>query len=68
MKPAVLELLRGVMGAGMAAVAGMEADPAQSREVVGIAFLYAENFLERQLRSRRIVLDYLDRGFHHVGR
>jgi len=58
--PESLSLMCGMMGKGMAAIARMEVAPRISREVLGITFLYTESFLERQLRSRRIVLDHLD--------
>lgn len=55
-----LELMRGLMGEGMASLAHREEDPRTAREVLGISFLLTEGFLERRLRSRRIVLDHLD--------
>jgi len=54
-----LELMRGIMGEGMASIARRREDPLAVSEVLGISFLLAEGFLERRLRSRRIVLDHL---------
>lgn len=60
LSPECLELMRSVMSEVMSRIAGMEAGKRLSRELLGVSYLYAENFLERQLRSRPIVLGYLD--------
>lgn len=59
LSPKSLDLMCSIIGKGMTSIAKMKVAPRFSREVLGIAFLYTENFLERQLRSRPIVLDYL---------
>lgn len=55
-----LELMRAVMNEVMARIAGMRAGRRLSRELLGVSFPYTENFLERKLRSRPVVLGYLD--------
>lgn len=60
--PEGLELMRCLMREEMAAVALREEVPRLVREMIRVSFPFTEHVLERQLKSRRIVLNHLERG------
>ncbi len=58
--PESLSLLRWLLKEDMATVACREEDHRLCRDVLVAAFRFSESFLERPLRSRQVVLRYLD--------
>jgi len=55
-----LRLIRDLLAASMAAISRWEKDDRLTREALETCFRFSESFLERPLRSRRVVLRYLD--------
>ncbi|RJP32572.1 MAG: DNA repair protein RecO [Actinobacteria bacterium] len=62
MSPDSLSLIRCLLSEDMATVACREESPRVCRDVLGTAFRFSESFLDRPLRSRQVVLRYLDKG------
>jgi len=62
LSPQSLSLLRCLMRDDMATIACREENPRLCREVLGTAFRFTESFLERPLRSKLVVLRYLEKN------
>ncbi|OFW70511.1 MAG: DNA repair protein RecO [Actinobacteria bacterium RBG_19FT_COMBO_54_7] len=60
--PAALVLMNQLMALDMAAISSSRVSPALAVEILSIAFRFSEAFLERPLRSRAVVLNYLEKG------
>jgi DNA repair protein RecO (recombination protein O) len=58
--PASLSLIRCLLQEDMATIACREENPRICRDVLGTAFRFSESFLDRPLKSRQVVLRYLD--------
>jgi DNA repair protein RecO (recombination protein O) len=57
-----LRLMRCLLREDMSTIAGRKESPRVCRDVLGTAFRFSESFLDRPLRSRQVVLRYLDQG------
>lgn len=64
--PQSLSLIRSLLLDDMATIACRKESPRLCREVLGAAFRYSESFLERPLKSKQVVLRYLDKDNRHT--
>jgi DNA repair protein RecO (recombination protein O) len=62
LSPEMLGLMRGLLSEDMATISRWQRKPRLTREVVEASFRFSESFLERPLRSRQVVLSYLDQA------
>ncbi len=60
--PESLALIRSLLREDMATIARREEAPRLRKEVLSTAFRFSESFLDRPLKSRQVVLRYLDQG------
>ncbi|MBN2026413.1 MAG: DNA repair protein RecO [Actinobacteria bacterium] len=57
-----LSLIRCLLHEDMATISCRSEDPRICREVLTAAFRFSESFLDRPLKSRQVVMGYLERG------
>jgi hypothetical protein len=62
LSPETLVLIRGLLKEEMTTISCWEQTPRLTRDVLEAAFRFSESFLERPLKSRRVVFQYLDRN------